>query len=408
MSIINGRPRIFSVLLVLLAITGHAGRAQSVADDPIGFKGGYKALSRLCETNLSGAASLLANDYSRGFFLSITIPAGADTVTDIAFLTAIPPEMAPQIVWALKATNGQWMKRDQARRLLIPIFFCQSSPPSNSFSSQLLVANNAGFNIPGSPDQWPEAAEGTWIHPICPLIPASSQRPTAAEPPAPAPTPAAAPQTAATPPASQPYTPATAAAPQPSSSAVAVADSTANSGIYRTQADFDARRMTYPSTFPLEEKSLLSWSALYYVTYGTVRVRTSPTNKDYQEFPAGSIFGFRSGNIRYIYLKPSKRYLSVVYTGAPFYLFMSVEKQSSTNDNPSMYGVFMYAKTLDGPLKEFTRKRIDEDFGSDPKMAADLQVLRKDLDKHSVSMSPGDFEVCRLLAKDCLSKYTPH
>jgi hypothetical protein len=384
MSIINRRPRIFSVLLVLLAMTmASAARAQSVSEDPIGFKGGYKALSRLCETNLSGAASLLANDYSRGFFISITIPAGVDTVTDIAFLTAIPPEMAPQIVWALKATNGQWMKKDQARRLLIPIFFCQSSPPNNSFSSQLLVANNAGFNIPGSPDQWPEAAEGTWIHPICPLIPASSQRPTAAAAPAPIP-------------------------PTPAAAPASVADSTANSGIYHTQADFDAGRMTYPSTFPLEEKSLLSWSALYYVTYGTVRVRTSPTNKDYQEFPAGSIFGFRSGNIRYIYLKPSKRYLSVVYTGAPFYLFMSVEKQSSTNDNPSMYGVFMYAKTLDGPMKEFTRKRIDEDFGSDPKMAADLQALRKDLDKHSIAMSPGEFEVCRELAKACLSKYTPH
>jgi len=407
MTIINRRSGIFSVLLVVLTIvTGTAARAQSIADDPIGFKGGYKALSRLCETNLSGAASLLANDYSRGFFVSITIPAEADTVTDITFLTATPPEIVPQIAWGLKATNGQWVKKEKARKLLVPIFFCQSSPPNNSFSSQLLVANNAGFNVPGAPDQWPEAAEGTWIHPICPLIPASGQRTTAAAPPAPAP-------------ASQPYTPApaqqAAPAPQPafmnqpasaaSGATYTVADSTAISGIYRTQADFDAGILTYPSTFPLEEKSLISWSPLYYITYGTVRVRTSPTNKDYQEFPAGSIYGFRSVNIKYIYLKTGKKYLSVVYTGAPFYLFMSAEKQSSTSDNPIMYGVFMYAKTLDGPLKEFTRKRIDEEFGSDPKMAADLQALRKDLDKHSGAISPGDFQVCKELANACLSKY---
>ena len=159
MGIINRRSGIFSVLLFLLAATtGYAGRAQSAGEDPIGFKGGYKALSRLCETNLGDAARLLANDYSRGYFVSLAIPAGADTVTDISFLTATPPGMARQIGWALKETNGQWMKRDRDRKLLIPIFFFQNTPPYDSLFSQILVANNVGFNLPVSPDQWPEAA----------------------------------------------------------------------------------------------------------------------------------------------------------------------------------------------------------------------------------------------------------
>jgi hypothetical protein len=310
-------------------------------------------------------------------------------------LTATPPEMAQQIAWALKGTNGQWMKRDRDRKLLIPIFFCQNTPPNDSLFSQLLVANNVGFNVPGSPDQWPEAAEGVWIHPICPLVAGRAPR---------------APLTSASP-APTPAGTATAsvyhAAPSPSGAAVTVPDSTANSGIYRTQADFDACMLTYASTFPLEEKSLIAWSSFDYVTYSTVRVRTSPTNKDYQEFPIGSIYGFRNGNVKYIYLKPGKIYLSVVYMGAPFYLFMSAEKQSGSGDNGNtpLYGVFMYARTLDGPLKEFTRKRIDEDFGSNPKLAADLQVLRKNLDKHSMALSRSDFEVCREMAKECLSKY---
>ena len=403
MSIINGQSRIFSVWLFLLATaSGYAGHAQSAGEDPIGFKGGYKALSRLCETNLEGAGRLLANDYSRGYFIALDIPAGADTVTDIAFLTATPPEMAQQIAWALKGTNGQWMKRDRDRNLLIPIFFCQNTPPNDSLFSQLLVANNVGFNVPGSPDQWPEAAEGVWIHPICPLV---AGRPLRA--PLMSASPAATPAgTAATPTraaAASVYQ----AAPSPSGAAVAVPDSTANSGIYRTQADFDAGMLTYASTFPLEEKSLLAWSSFDYVTYSTVRVRTSPTNKDYQEFPIGSIYGFRSGNVKYIYLKPGKKYLSVIYMGVPFYLFMSAEKQSGpgNNGNTPLYGVFVYARTLDGPLKEFTRKRIDEDFGSNPKLAADLQVLRKNLDQHSMALSRGDFEVCKELAKECLSKY---
>jgi hypothetical protein len=197
------------------------------------------------------------------------------------------------------------------------------------------------------------------------------------------------------------------AAASASGTTVAVPDSTANSGIYHTQADFDAGMLTYASIFPLEEKSLIGWASFDYVTYGTVRVRTSPTNKDYQEFPVGSIYGFRSGNVKYIYLKSGKRYLSAVYMGVPFYLFMSAEKQSGpgNNGNATLYGVFMYARTLDGPLKEFTRKRIDEDFGSNPKLAADLQVLRKNLDQHSMALSRGDFEVCKELAKKCLSKY---
>ena len=396
MSIIKGQSRIFSVWLFLLATaSGYAGRAQSASEDPIGFKGGYKALSRLCETNLDGAAHLLANDYSRGYFIALDIPAGADTVTDIAFLTATPPEMAQQIAWALKGTNGQWMKRDRDRKLLIPIFFCQNTPPNDSLFSQLLVANNVGFNVPGSPDQWPEAVEGVWIHPICALVAGRAPRaPLTSAGPAPIPAGTA---------AASVYK----AAPSPSGATVTVPDSTANSGIYRTQADFDAGMLTYASAFLLEEKGLIGWSSFDYATYSTVRVRTSPTGKDYQEFPVGSIYGFRSGNVKYIYLKPSKKYLSVVYMGAPFYLFMSAEKQSGPGNsgNPPLYGVFMYARTLDGPLKEFTRKRIDEDFGSNPKLAADLQILRKNLDKQSMALSVRDYEACKGLAKECLSKY---
>src|SRR6201996_5491939 len=175
MSISNRPSRIFSILL-LATVTAFAGRAQSTGEDPIGFKGGYKALSRLCETNLDGAAHLLVNDYSRGYFVSMEIPTNADTVTNISFLTATSPELAREIALALKGTNGKWMKRDKARKLLIPIFFCQNTPPSDSLFSQLLVANNVGFNVPGSPDQWPEAAEGVWIHPICPMVSGGTPR----------------------------------------------------------------------------------------------------------------------------------------------------------------------------------------------------------------------------------------
>jgi hypothetical protein len=273
------------------------------------------------------------------------------------------------------------MKRDRDRKLLIPIFFCQNTPPNDSLFSQILVGNNAGFSIPGSPDQWPEAAEGVWIHPICRLV---------------------AGRTAAT---SAPQT-SSASQPSPSGATLAVPDSTSPSGIYRTQTDFDGGKVTYPSTFPLEVKSLLSWGSFDYVTYGTVRIRTSPANKDYVEFPPGSIYGFRSGSIKYIYLKSARQYLSVIYMGAPFYLFMSSDQQSNaSNTGPTLYGILMYAKSPDGPIKEFTRKRIDEDFGSNPKMAADLQVLRKTLDQNSSVLSKGKFDNCKELAKQCLSKY---
>jgi len=385
----NRLPRIVSILLILAAVTGYTGHAQSTGEDPIGFKGGYKALSRLCETNLDGAARLLVNDYSRGYFVSLQIPAGTDTITDITFLTATSPELAREIAWALKETNGKWMKRDKARKLLIPIFFCQNTPPNDSLFAQLLVANNAGFNVPGSPDQWPEAAEGVWIHPICPLVAGHAPR---------APMQNAAPSGTATAPLQQTALP-------PSSPSIAVPDSIMSSGIYLTQADFDAGMMTYASTFPIEEKSLISWSYVDYATHtNTIRVRTSTTNKEYKEFPNGSTFGFRNNNIKYIYLKSAKGYLSVVYKGSPFCLFMYSERQTGIGDG-TQYGVFQFARTLDGPLKEFTRKRIDEEFGSNPKMAADLQILRKELDKHSMNISPEGLRICKRLAKDSLSKY---
>ncbi len=389
MSIMNRLSRIFSIFLILAAVTWCTGYAQGTGEDPIGFKGGYKALSRLCETNLDRAARLLVNDYSRGYFVSLEIPAGTDTTMGITFLTATSPELAREIAWALKETNGKWMKRDKARKLLIPIFFCQNTPPNDSLFSQLLVANNAGFNVPGSPDLWPEAAEGIWIHPICPLVAGHAPR---------APMLNATSSGTATAPIQQ-------TAPPPSSPSIAVPDSTMSSGIYFTQADFDAGMITYTSMFPIEEKNLLSWSSVNYATFSSIiRVRTSTTTRDYKEFSNDSIFGFRSNNIKYMYLKSAKEYLSVVYKGSPFCLFMSSEKQTGIGDG-TQFGVFLFAKTLDGPLKKFTRKRIDEEFGSNPKMAADLQILRKELDQHSMNISSEGFRFCKQLAKDSLAKY---
>ncbi|TDX01615.1 hypothetical protein [Dinghuibacter silviterrae] len=428
--------RITLLLLVMCTFANGKGYAQGDVD-LIGFKGGYKALSRLCEQNLDGAARLLVNDYSRGYFVSLTIPAGADTVTDIAFLTATPPDMAGQITWALKGTNGQWMRQGKVRKLLIPIFFCQNTPPNDSLFSQLLITNNVGFSVSQYPDQWPEAAEGVWIHPICPLVAGGTPR----QAPAPAYTaPATAPGTTApgygapataAPGYGAPATaaPAGTAMTTPAQSAPAngtqaygtptqaygnpaygpptgpVFDTISASGVFMTKDHFDKGLVAYGNTFSVEEKGLLSWFPIDYAAYGTVRVRTSPVNKDYQEFPVGAIFGFKSNNIAYVYLKSAKEYLAVIAKAPPFYLMMDERKQTGYNGNANLDGIFMYARTLDGPVKEFTRKNIENDFGSNANMMSDLQILRKELNKHSVSMTRGDFEACRELAKDYLAKW---
>ena len=91
-----------SLLFACLLCRGYAQDG-----DLIGYKGGYKALSRLCEQNLDQASRLLANDYSRGYFVSLTIQPGTDTVSDIAFLTATPPDMQTQITWTMKTKIGR-------------------------------------------------------------------------------------------------------------------------------------------------------------------------------------------------------------------------------------------------------------------------------------------------------------
>jgi hypothetical protein len=404
-----GKNRLSSIVgILLLTCTITAARAQG-DEDLIGFKGGYKALSRLCEQNLDGAARLLAGDYSRGYFVSLSIAPGSDTVTDVAFLTATPQDMARQITWAMKGTNGQWMRRDRSRRLLIPIFFCQNTPPNDSLFSQLLITNNVGFSVPHFPDQWPEAAEGVWIHPICPLVTGGTPR----QAPAPVYTaPAQAAVPVATAPAATAAAPATTSTglytPAPVAPAPVAApsgpDTVSASGIFKAKMDFDMGAVLYGNTFPVEEKGLLSWFPIDYAAYGTVRVRTSAANKDYQEFPTGTVYGFKSNNISYVYLKSAKEYLAVL-AKAPFYLLMDERKQTGYNGNANLDGIFMYARTLDGTLKEFTRKNIDADFGSNAQMASDLQILRKELNKHSVSMTRGDFEACRELAKDYLAKW---
>jgi hypothetical protein len=403
MRIVARRTGIVGLLLSLCIIAGHKGYAQADGD-LIGFKGGYKALSRLCEQNLDGAARLLVNDYSRGYFVSLSIAPGSDTIADISFLTATPADMAAQIAWALRGTNGQWIKRDRPRKLLVPIFFCQNTPPNDSLFSQLLVTNNVGFSVPNFPDQWPEAAEGVWIHPICPLVAGGTPRapvtPAAKPPVAAASTPAVVnpPVMTQTTAAGTTTAPATGAASWPP-------DTLSISGVFRTKDDFDKGVISFGNTYPVEERGLLSWFTIDYAAYGTVRVRTSP-GKDYQEFPLGTITGFKNSNIWYVYLKANKEYLAVLNrSSAPFYLLMDERKQTGYNGNPNLDGIFLYAHSLDGPFKEFTRHNIDAEFSANPQMVSDLQILRKELNKHAVSMTRGDFEACRELTKDYLSKW---
>jgi hypothetical protein len=428
---------------LMLAFGLHKGYAQE--GDLIGFRGGYKALSRLCEQRLDHASRILANGYSRGYFVSVSIAGGTDTVADVSFLTATPPVMAREITWALKGTNGQWIRRPRERKLLIPIFFCQNTPPNDSLFSELLVTNNVGFSVPNFPDQWPEAAEGVWLHPICPLIssgaagePAPAQAavtmqaaapqaaasvPATGAPAPAAPAPAntaiapvtssavaAAPAAAATAPADAAPA-AGSASPQPppgyvlvKATAPAGPDTLSASGIFKTKQDFDKGTVYFGSPSPMEEKGLLSWFPVEYSAYGTVRVKSA--GKDNQEFATGSVFGFRSDNIAYVYLKSLKQYLSVIYGGSPFYIFMDVRKEQGYNGGTNLDGIFMYARSLDGPVREFSRRNIESDFAANPQMVEDMQTLRKGMEKHSVTMGRGDFEACRQLAADALSKYT--
>src|SRR6202000_2236817 len=99
MNTMNGPLRILGIFL-LVAVTSLTSRAQGTGEDPIGFKGGYKALSRGGETNVDAPAHLLVNDYSRGYSVSLEIPAGVDTVTNISFLTATAPQLAQEVTLA--------------------------------------------------------------------------------------------------------------------------------------------------------------------------------------------------------------------------------------------------------------------------------------------------------------------
>lgn len=434
---------LFSIVCcVCLALVSVKGYSQE--SDLIGYRGGYKALSRLCEQNLDNASKLLAGDYSRGYFVSLTILPGSDSINEVNFLTATPAEMARQITWALKGTNGGWVKRNQPRKLLVPIFFCQNTPPNDSLFSQLLITNNVGFTMDQYPDEWPTAVEGVWIHPICPMITGGRARqpltPTASAPVATAPAPAApvaaagatmaaagttmaaaAPATtvpagttaaATTAPANAAGTTASTALPQAPAGYVltkiegpAGPDTVSANGIFKTKDLYDQNAVLFGGTAPIEQKGLLSWYPVGYAAYGPVRVKQ--TNKDNQEFSPGSIYGFKSDNINFVFLKGLKQYLSVVYSSPSFILMMDERKENGYNGATNIDGVFYYAKNTDGVVKEFSRKNIDADFATTAQEASDMQLLRKQLDKHSITMTRGDFEACRQLSKDYLTKWTP-
>ena len=83
-----------------------------------------------------------------------------------------------------------------------------------------------------------------------------------------------------------------------------------SSKIYITKNSFINNHADYSSDYFVKEKYWFGWSGFSFQTEGLLRLKLS--NGNYKEFSPGSIYGFTTGGIKYIYSSAKNKYFAIL------------------------------------------------------------------------------------------------
>jgi hypothetical protein len=123
-------------------------------------------------------------------------------------------------------------------------------------------------------------------------------------------------------------------------------------GIYVSRQDFLENKISFPFNTPITFENIFRYE-------GNLQIIDSSGKKI--NFKPGKIFGFSNCSNKYIFDDYfwGRSYLTVV-NETPVGIYIS---ESYSKHNP--LGFFRYSKKIGDPIKDFTKKNIQDDFSSD-------------------------------------------
>ena len=179
-----------------------------------------------------------------------------------------------------------------------------------------------------------------------------------------------------------------------------------SSGIYITKSDFVNDRLQYSGIYDVRLTSRPFWTNFSLNTDAApVKIKLKDGTK--KTFLPGSFYGFKTQEIKFIYIKHFEEYLAVISDSPPLYLFIRKEVHFS-NITAFDDTKFYYATILGDSLREFNVENIRNSFGdgtAKTKILAELlaKIKQEGLD---AEMRKKEFFMCKKLIDEYLLKIT--
>ena len=176
------------------------------------------------------------------------------------------------------------------------------------------------------------------------------------------------------------------------------------SEIYLTKNSFIKNQADYKSNYFVKEKYWLGWSGFSFQAQGLLRLKLN--KYEYKDFLPGTIFGFKTNGIKYIYRDSFKTYIAVL-TGNEMINFFVGEKEKNIYGGIAVDNIFFYSKSIGERIKYFNKENIYTDFKNSPILTTLLnlksEIKKKDLNK---DMHRRQFIKAKKIIEAYLSKST--
>jgi hypothetical protein len=155
-----------------------------------------------------------------------------------------------------------------------------------------------------------------------------------------------------------------------------------SSKVYFSKNSFINGQADYSSAYFIKERYWLGWSGFSFQANGMLRLKLSKNT--YKEFSPGSIYGFSTNGIKYIYSNTEKKYFAMLTENNLINFFVG-EKEKNIYGGVVIDNIFYYSKNSDADIKVFNEENINKDFGNS-KMLIQLlnlesEIKKKDLNK---------------------------
>jgi len=176
------------------------------------------------------------------------------------------------------------------------------------------------------------------------------------------------------------------------------------SKIFLTKEAFIGNHPDLVSNYRIKEKFWGGWSNFTFQAKGSIGCRLS--KQELKTFSPGTIFGFQTNGIEYVYSDSIKAFVTLVAADKGLSVYVG-EQESSAYRSIAVHYIFYYSTEIGERLKILNDENLIELSGN-PSLQRLLSLLSKDIKKHHFDqyLHEKQFLQVKAMVNNYLSNYT--